>query len=78
MKLHIVQKDIDNLDYLALLRAAASESPDLVCFGELATSGCLYQFREFPDFDSIKASLKAFECGIMIGLPRRAGDSLHC
>jgi len=77
MKVVIVQKDIGNLDYLAPLRAAALESADLVCFGELATSGCLYQIRGFPDFDSVRESLKVFDCGVLIGLPRRDGGSLR-
>jgi predicted amidohydrolase len=77
MYIVIVQKDILNFDYLASLRTAASESADLVCLGELATSGCLYQIGRFPDFVAVRQSLKAFDCGVLIGLPRRDGSSLR-
>ena len=77
MQVVIVQKDICNLDYLASVRAAVSESVDLVCLGELATSGCLFQSNRFPDFDAVRQSLKAFDCGVLLGLPRRDGSSMR-
>lgn len=56
----------------------ASEKPvDLVCFGELSSSGCLYERREVDELDSILKVLVAYDFSIFLGFPHRTEDGLH-
>jgi len=70
MKIHVVQKDVGNLDLVSFVRKASDAGADLVCFGELATTGCLYQPRTVDSLELVLDTFKDFpEMRIMTGLP---------
>ena len=77
MKTLLVQSDINNRDYRSLLEQAAAKSPDLVCLGELATSGCLYEGGEPADLNQITAHLATFDFATMIGLPLSGKNAMR-
>jgi predicted amidohydrolase len=70
VKLLLIQKDINNLDYRKFLDDAVSQDPDAVCFPELATSGCLYEGGEGVDFDTLTHTLSNYSFSVLIGFPR--------
>lgn len=70
MKLRFLQKDINNSDWLSMLKEHDTPEVDLLCLGELATSGCLYKPRPFEDFASTIEKLKNIDTPVMLGLPR--------
>ncbi|UCC44252.1 MAG: hypothetical protein JSU65_14270 [Candidatus Zixiibacteriota bacterium] len=76
MKAHIVQKDCDNLDIRPFLDAARAAMADLICFPELATTGCLYESREVEPLDYWLDVFAEYGLRIMIGLPLNQEDSL--
>lgn len=76
MKTLIVQKDIGNSDLESYLRIAEERSVDIVCFGELSTSGCLYSGGQGEELDSIFNRLAGFDVAVMLGFPRRHDDHL--
>jgi predicted amidohydrolase len=65
----IVQKDITDLDLTRHLDAAVEKGAGLVCFGELATTGCLYTRREVPPLEEVLRSFEPYDLRIMVGLP---------
>ncbi len=74
MRVHLVQKSVSQTDLTPYLAEAQRAGADLVCFGELATTGCLYAPEELPD---LKTSLRLFEsCDlrVMVGLAYQQGD----
>lgn len=77
MKLVVIQKDINNKDYLGHLEDIAELRPDLVCLGELATSGCLYDGGETEDIEALSKSFEKFDFGIFIGMPREVGGQFY-
>ena len=77
MKVVIIQKDINNSDYLGCLEDIAELCPDLVCLGELATSGCLYDGGEAVSIESLTKSFEKFNFGIFLGLPREKDGRLY-
>ena len=74
VKAYLVQKDINDGDYERFVRRAADEGAGLVCFGELAVSGCLYEPRPVTPFDRIIATLGKYPVRVLIGTPRRTED----
>ena len=76
MRIHIVQKSIDNTDLKPFLAEAQSEKVDLVCFGELALSGCLYDGGEGVPLQTVLDLLSDFPIPIMVGFPDRQGDHM--
>jgi len=77
LKAHLVQKDVRNKDLTPFLERAREAGVELVCFGELATSGCLYEPR---DVESLERYLKIFErydFRIMAGLPLKVEQGLR-
>ena len=71
MKLVVIQKNTNNTNYLEYLDNVSDRNPDIVCLGELATSGCLYNGGEVIPFDDILDSLKKFNFDICLGVPRK-------
>ena len=69
MKARLVQKDCNNPEIQGWIRQAELDGVDLICFSELATSGCLYQPRKIPALASVLALLEPFQTRIMLGLP---------
>lgn len=69
MKLFLVQKDVNNLDLSPFLKMAKEADADLVGFGELATSGCLYQKCELPKIDSFLSEVDELGLRVTFGTP---------
>ncbi|HOP06146.1 MAG TPA: nitrilase-related carbon-nitrogen hydrolase [candidate division Zixibacteria bacterium] len=65
----MVQKDIKDLDITGHLERAKGDNPDLVCFSELAATGCLYHRRPVTPLEKICETLSPFNFGVMLGLP---------
>ena len=73
MKLTIVQQDIQNRNYLEVLEDLRDSGTDLVLFGELAVTGCLYeglQDRKLLTVEELSEQFKLFPFEVMIGTPR--------
>ena len=77
MKAHVIQKDTNNGDLSPFLKSAAEANVDLICFGELATSGALYTAREVDTLEDVLAQFEPFDFRIMIGLPLAMNGMLH-
>ena len=69
MKTLIVQKDVADIDLARHLDEAGKKGADLVCFGELATTGCLYSRREVPSLEEVLRSFEPYDLRIMAGVP---------
>ena len=69
MKARLVQKDCNTASIRRFLDQAANDGVELLCFGELATSGCLYQTRETPPLATVLEQLRPYDFRIMLGLP---------
>ena len=77
MRARLIQKDINNPDFKGFLKDVSLKSTDIVCFGELATSGCLYTERSVPAFDELVESLSGIDYSIMIGFPKSGDNGLQ-
>ena len=77
MNIRLIQKNINDLDYKKHLEKASQGSPDMVCFGELATSGCLYDGGEVAPFETILRDLSGYNFSTFIGLPRLVEGRLY-
>lgn len=80
MKLRLIQKDINNSDYKKYLEDAKGTDCDILCFSELAVSGCLYdgvENRVLESLDSFQEDFKEYSFDIMIGIPNQTEDSLR-
>ncbi|MCH8027405.1 MAG: hypothetical protein IID63_04710 [candidate division Zixibacteria bacterium] len=77
MRARLIQKDINNRDFKGFLKDVSPESTDLVCFGELATSGCIYSERQVPALDELVKSFNGLDYSIMIGCPKSGDDGLQ-
>ncbi len=77
MRARLIQKDINNSDFKGFLKDVSPESTDIVCFGELATSGCLYSERQVPALDELVKSFNGLDYSIMIGCPKSGDDGLQ-
>ncbi|MDZ4722567.1 MAG: nitrilase-related carbon-nitrogen hydrolase [candidate division Zixibacteria bacterium] len=76
MKTLLVQKHVNTSDLTPYLDLAKARKVELVCFGELATSGCLYTTREVPDFKAIQAQFSKHDFRVMAGFPYLSTDGL--
>jgi len=77
MKIHVVQKNINNSQIEPFLDDARAKNVDLICFGELATSGAVYEPREVESLDSLLTRLRPYDISIMIGLPLKTSDCMR-
>ncbi len=77
MKLLLVQKDINNRNYRRFLDEAVDRNPDIVCFPELTTSGCLYEGGSGADFDQLLETLSDYAFSVSIGFPREHEGRLY-
>ncbi len=77
MRALLVQKDINNKDYAGFLADIDSDQTDLVCFGELATSGCMYTKREVPKLENLIENFNGRPYAVMIGFPHVTSDGLY-
>jgi predicted amidohydrolase len=77
MNIRLIQKDINNPDYKEFLDHSVDHQPDIVCFPELTTSGCLYDGGAGVDFDGLIRTLSKYPFGIFIGFPRAHEGRLY-
>jgi len=77
MKLAIVQKSISKTDLRPYLDLARDMKAELVCFGELATTGCLYEPREVPPPETVLDLLAPYDFRAMVGLPYATENGLY-
>jgi len=77
MKIHIVQKNINNKNLIPFLDKAKEKYSQLICFGELAISGCLYTPREIEPVDNLVKIFKQYDFGIMTGTPVKTEAGLR-
>ncbi|UCD65094.1 MAG: hypothetical protein JSW34_06600 [Candidatus Zixiibacteriota bacterium] len=77
MKLRLIQKDIRDLDMVRHLSEASHRHPDLVCFGELAVSGCLYAGGQGYSVQEMTAVLSGYPFSIFVGFPCRRQGGLY-
>ncbi len=76
MRIRIIQKNINNRSWTDFLKDERSNRPDLVCFGELATSGCLYERRRVEDLKALLQLLAESDAPVMIGFPHETSAGL--
>ena len=76
MQIQIIQKNINDTDYVRYLEAASKQPIDLVCFGELSTSGCFYKPRKVDSLETILMSLEKYHFGILLGFPYQTDQGL--
>lgn len=69
MNIHVIQKHITNTNLAPFIEAAEAEGADLVCFSELATTGCLYEPRTVDSIEMVLDMLSQFKIRVMTGLP---------
>lgn len=77
MKLIIVQKDINDKDYTAHLDNLKDSNTDLVCFGELGISGCLYNGGDPVNHLELFDTFDRYPFAIMIGFPQKIDERLY-
>ena len=80
MKLSIVQKNINDQYFIEVLDYLKDSDTELVLFGELAVSGCLYnglENRKIETADMLFEKFKEYPFSVMIGMPRLENDRLY-
>lgn len=77
MKLIIVQKDINDKNYVDHLDNIKDRNADLVCFGELGVSGCLYNGGQPVDHHQLIKTFNNYCFATMIGFPREINNKLY-
>ncbi len=77
MKIRLIQKDVNNSDYRRFLDNAVDHKPDIVCFPELATSGCLYNGGTGETAEGIAGKLAPYDFAVFIGFPRAHEGRLY-
>jgi len=77
MKLALIQKNINNRDWISLLRRAADLKPDLAVLGELALSGCLYNGGEGMRLHDVVTTLGSFDIPVMLGFPQQTDEGMR-
>lgn len=80
MKLSIVQKNIDNTNYIEILDYLKESGSDIVLFGELAVTECLYNGlnnREIQPLNRLFDTFQDYPFSVMIGLPRIENDKVY-
>lgn len=77
MKVRLVQKHVSNSDLRSFLEDADRDTVDLICFGELATSGCLYEPRPVPSLEEVLSWFEPYDFRIMTGLPYHTKEGLR-
>lgn len=77
MRTVIVQKSINETDLTPYLEYAETRRADLVCFGELGTSGALYQSRPVEPLGAVLSRFAAYDVAIMTGMPYQSDDGVR-
>jgi len=76
MLIHVVQKNINTLELNRFIESAYDDKADLVSFGELSTSGCLYKLKEVSELKDILIQIK-HPTGVMFGCPQEIDGILY-
>ena len=74
MKLAVVQKNISNTDLDGFLKQAKIDESELVCFGELATTGCVYEPHEIEPIEKLTRTLEQYDMDIFCGVAMLGED----
>ncbi len=80
MKLSIVQKNINDINYIEVLDDLKESGTDIVLFGELAVSGCLYnglENRKLKTVQTLSEEFQEYPFDVMIGVPRVERDNIY-
>ncbi len=80
MKLSIVQKNINDTNLIEVLDDLKETGADIVLFGELALTGCLYnglEKRVIQSVEDLSIVFQAYPFDVMIGLPRVANNKMY-
>jgi predicted amidohydrolase len=77
MRLIIVQKDVNERDYRPYLEYAQARRADMICFGELGASGCLYTPRPVEPLEQVMGRFAPYSFAIMTGLPVVSKEGLR-
>jgi omega-amidase len=77
MKVRLVQKSITDLDIARHLDQAASAGVELVLFGELGGTGCLYSARSMPEIASWQKLSSKYRLDFMIGVAATEPEGLR-
>jgi predicted amidohydrolase len=77
MKIRLIQKNTNDKNYLAHLQRTASDDVDLVCLGELSTSGCLYDGGPGLELPTLLNRLEDLPSAVMLGFPQGTEDGLY-
>lgn len=77
MKIVIIQKDINNNEYLQYLEDIAELKPDLALLGELGLTGCLYNGGAGLTSSQLVSEFEKFPFIIGAGYPYRDGGNLY-
>lgn len=77
MKALLVQKDVRDMNFKSYLDYAQSRKVELVCFGELANSGCLYGPRPVPPIEPLLKMFSEYSLRVLIGAPLQTGGGIY-
>jgi len=77
MRIVVVQKNVNETDLTPYLDYAESRKADLICFGELSTSGALYRVRPVESLGAVLSRFAAYDVAIMTGMPYQSDDGLR-
>ncbi|MBD3403122.1 hypothetical protein GF420_09530 [candidate division GN15 bacterium] len=77
VRIRLVQKAVDDLDILPHIERAEADNRELVCFSELATSGCLYERQDVPPLEAMQAGLTPYSIRVITGLPYLSEEGLR-
>lgn len=77
MKIRLVQHDVGSTDLTGHIEKAQADGMDMVCFHELATTGCLYERREVVPLEAVMASFAGYDIRILTGLPYLSQEGLR-
>ena len=77
MRVQLIQKNINQKDFVKYLKMAEDSGADFACLGELSTSGCRYNVKEVEDFESILEKLSQINIPVMVGFPHFRDNNLY-
>jgi len=77
MLVRLVQKDVGVTNLIPYIETAEADGVDLICFNELATTGCLYERREVVPLEAVLASFAPYDLRILTGVAYLSQDGLR-
>lgn len=77
MRIRLVQKDVGVTNLIPHLETATADGVELVCFCELATTGCLYEPREVVPLEALMASFAPYDIRVLTGAAYLSREGLR-